>query len=303
MPTRLLIVSAFVVTLALVAVVQAQSFAACDADESCQYLPIAARPAAPTATRAPTATTAPTRAPGPTTTPGAGQRFGTLPPGSALPSDTACAAAVKARPENKGVNASYNATRGAQPPLPGDFLSGGDPRANSEIMARVTGNFTGTTDEILQWVACKWGVDEDMVRAQAAVESWWQQTAKGDWTTSPDHCAPGHGLGQDGRPGECPNSWGLLQFRYSAAAWPGIRDSSPYNADISYAVWRACYEGYETWLNNVERGRQYKAGDALGCMGRWFSGRWYTSAATGYIDRVQGYLDDRVWEQPNFQQP
>ena len=28
---------------------------------------------------------------------------------------------------------------------------------------QVTGNYTGTTDEILQWVACKWGIDEDVV--------------------------------------------------------------------------------------------------------------------------------------------
>ena len=45
-------------------------------------------------------------------------------------------------------------------------------------VSRVDGNFTGTTDEILQWGACKWGFDEDLVRAIAATETWWKQPAK-----------------------------------------------------------------------------------------------------------------------------
>ena len=32
---------------------------------------------------------------------------------------------------------------------------------------RITGNFTGTTDEIIQWAACKWGWSDNVVRAQA----------------------------------------------------------------------------------------------------------------------------------------
>ena len=47
-------------------------------------------------------------------------------------------------------------------------------------VSRVDGNFTGTTDEILQWGACKWGFDEDLVRAVAVVESWWRQSTVGD---------------------------------------------------------------------------------------------------------------------------
>jgi hypothetical protein len=39
---------------------------------------------------------------------------------------------------------------------------------------------TGTTREILRWAACKWGIDQSIVFAQAAVESWWRQTTMGD---------------------------------------------------------------------------------------------------------------------------
>lgn len=132
-------------------------------------------------------------------------RFATLLPGSALPNEQDCAAAVKSKAENKGMNAVYNQTLSSQS-LGSDYFGWGDPRMNTEIAPRVTGNFTGTTDEILQWAACKWGNDEDIVRAQAARESWWQMTAKGDWSTDPDVCSPGHGLGVDGKPGQCPES-------------------------------------------------------------------------------------------------
>src|ERR1700680_1470572 len=86
----------------------------------------------------------------PTPTPTAVTHFSTLPPGSVLPAGSTCAAEVKARPENKGVNVAYNATTGGQS-LPGSFFgSADDPRAGSQIAPRVDGNYTGTTDQILQ---------------------------------------------------------------------------------------------------------------------------------------------------------
>src|SRR5262245_1375996 len=235
----------------------------------------------------------PDAAPGSPDAPPPIAHIATLPPGSALPSGATCAALVKPRPENKAVNATYNATRGNQG-LASDFFGGDDPRANTEIGPRVDGDFVGTTDEILQWAACKWGIDEDLVRAQAAIESWWRQTAKGDFGTDAARCPPGHGLGVDGMPGLCPESWGVLQNRYpyEMSAWPGIGSSTAFNADTAYAIWRVCFEGYEWWLNTVERGQDYAAGDAWGCIGRWFAGRWHTQPAEDYIGRVQGYLAD-----------
>jgi hypothetical protein len=222
-------------------------------------------------------------------------------PGSKLPSDPECAALVKKRPENKKGNVVYNATKANQR-LPADFFGGSDPRANSEIGPRVTGDFVGTTDEILQWVACKWGADEDMVKAQAAVETWWRQPVFGDWTSNADNCAPGHGIGADGKPGLCPESFGILQNRYpyEKGAWPGIKTSTAFNADTAYAYWRACYEGYEYWLNYDGK---YRSGDAWGCVGRWYSGRWYNNDANNYIGVVKDYLKNRVWESPGFQEP
>ncbi len=177
--------------------------------------------------------------------------FHTLPPGAALPSGAQCARWVRARPiaENKGVNRRYNQAKG-EPVGPG-FLAGDEPQADQLIAPRINGDFTGTTAEILRWAACKWGIDQDIVFAQAAVESWWRQTTLGDWESS--GCAPGHGPGVDGKPGLCPQSWGILQNRYpyEQSSWPGIADSTAMNADTAYAIWRSCYDGYETWLNTV----------------------------------------------------
>jgi len=75
------------------------------------------------------------------------------------------------------------------------------------------------------------------------------------------------------------------------------------NADTAYAIWRVCFVGYETWLNTVDRGRTYRAGDAWGCIGRWFAGRWHTAPAQRYIGKVRQYLREKIWTTKNFQQP
>ena len=84
--------------------------------------------------------------------------FGRIDIGGALPADAACAAAVRGATEIRPGNAGYNATTWG---------------AWSPTFPRSTGSFTGTTDEIIQWAACKWGFDEDTLRAQVAKESWW----------------------------------------------------------------------------------------------------------------------------------
>jgi autotransporter family porin len=231
--------------------------------------------------------------------------FATLPPGAALPSDEQCAAWVRARPvkENKGVNTTANHATGQH--VDGSLFAGDAAKAASTIVPRIDGTFTGTTQEILRWVACKWGIDENIVFAQAAVESWWRQDTLGDFDSDATACPPGHGLGADGKAGQCPQSYGILQDRwpYMKQGWPGFGRSTAMDADLAYAVWRSCFDGYETWLNTVDRGQQYAAGDAWGCVGRWFAGRWHTSASDGYVTKVKQYESEQIWKTADFQQP
>jgi hypothetical protein len=207
-----------------------------------------------------------------------------------LHSDAFCAARVRNRREIRPMNRPYN-------------RAGAQPRVRAWPWRRVTGNFTGSTDEIIQWAACKWGFNVRALRAQAAKESYWTQTNLGDWTTDGSRCAPFHGIGVDGRPGECPESVGMMQVR--APYVPrriaiGSLRSTAYNLDVYLAVWRTCWRGGEPWLNQVERGREYRAGDEWGCIGRWFSGRWYTRPSLDYIAAVKDYFRRRIWRTASF---
>ena len=51
---------------------------------------------------------------------------------------------------------------------------------NATYKPRIDGNFQGTTDEIIQWAACKWGWSDDLIRAEAVQESSWRQSTAGD---------------------------------------------------------------------------------------------------------------------------
>jgi len=245
---------------------------------------------APASSAPSTSAAAPTDSPAPTS--GSPAHFATLPPGSPLPSDAECRAQVRPAEEVRKGNTKFNEVTGHPTPAAPDLA----------LAARVTGDFTGTTDEIIQWAACKWGIDEDVVRAQVAKESWWHQDGTGDFTGDPDLCAPGHPIGADGKDGQCPESVGLVQVRaqYFRDYIDDAAASSAYNLDIAYAIWRSCFEGNETWLNTVEKGKDYAAGDQWGCIGRWFSGRWYTQPANDYIAAVKEYLDQRVWTTKDF---
>jgi autotransporter family porin len=225
--------------------------------------------------------------------------FHTLPPGAQLPSGALCAKLVNAsrQPEDRSVNKRYNSRKGRH--VGAKFLAADGPGAR-KLARRISGDFTGTTIDILRWAACKWGMGQDIVFAQAAVESWWQQGTLGGWTTDRAHCPPGDKLGEHGKPGECPVTWGILQNTYRPGGWPAIARSTAMNADAAYATWRSCYDGYETWLNSMPRGSQYHKGDAWGCVGRWFAGQWRNPPALGYIAQVKKYLREKIWLKPNF---
>lgn len=101
---------------------------------------------------------------------GAPAYFSAVPPHGTLPSEAQCAAWVNAQPTPEAVPANQNANHTTATQA---WLSDlhaiplqGTPTEAADI-ASVTGNFTGSTDMILRWAACKWGVDEDVVRAQA----------------------------------------------------------------------------------------------------------------------------------------
>ena len=143
---------------------------------------------------------------------------------------------------------------------------------------RVTGAYRGTTDEILQWGAYKWGFSPDVFRAVATIESWWKMRAVGD-----------HG-----------RSFGIMQVKRGPhCCYPATRLSTAFNVDY-YGAWlRSVYDGRSRWLNTVPRGRRYERGDLWGSIGVWYSGRWHRGSHE-YIGRVQNIIRKHVWRRSGF---
>ena len=159
-------------------------------------------------------------------------------------------------------------------------------RAQSEMpyARHVTGRFTGTTDEVIQWAARKWGFKPDLLRAVATVESWWRMSTVGDNGDS-------FGLFQVRRPYHCTEPV-CEQFRGDAA----------FNADYYGGILRSYYDGRQRWLNTVsaENGKRYRRGDLWGSVGAWFSGRWWNDPARGYVREVKRRLRERTWRTRDF---
>ncbi len=217
--------------------------------------------------------------------------FETIAPGAPLPTGEQCQGLVRPAEEVVPENTPYNQTTGKT--VAGKtYLSSNIDAADLE--ARIDGQFTGTTDEIIQWGACKWGFDENLVRAQAYVESTWFAGKLGD-------CGE-QAREETGGEGGC-GSVGIMQVRAAnldpvfPGVWPEAWKSTAFNLDYALAVKRACFEGREVWLQNQPDARgDYEAGDEWGCMGRWVSGTWYNDLANDYLESVQKRLDEQAWK-------
>jgi autotransporter family porin len=238
---------------------------------------------------------------------GAGVQFHTLPAGSPLPSDATCAALVRRtshepRPANTVPNHVVPTAAQIAGLDPWNSENAYDNRALA-LEARITGAFTGTTDELLQWTACKWGFDEDHIRAEAVQASDWTQPLAGDWTTDPSLCPSDAETRPTDGGVECAPTYGMFQivWRYHKSAWPMFRDSTPFHLDYIFGLRRVCFEGWDTSQGaRATSGVPYTANDEWGCVGAHFSGSWYDDGAKRYITAVMGQLAGRVWTTPGF---
>lgn len=215
--------------------------------------------------------------------------FGTLPPRSTLPSDSNCAARVRHSPwEPRPDNYTANHTIG----IAGVPVNGASTAWDVTYAPRINGSFTGTTDEILQWGACKWGLDENIQRARAVQESTWYQSQVGDYTMSATLCK------SFGKSPPCYQSYGIFQVKASdfIGTYPASQQSTPFNVDYSLAWLRACFDGDMAWLGSKPAStRKYATGDIWGCVGAWYSGSWYDSNAQTYIKSVKQHLANKEW--------
>ena len=148
----------------------------------------------------------------------------------------------------------------------------------------VTGHYTGTTDQIIQWAAAKWGLSPTFMRSVAAVETWWVMSFVGNEGSA-------FGLYQVREPYHCEGKTVCGLFKHDTAM----------NADYYGAIIRSYFDGKQTWLNTVTgNGRRYRSGDLWGSVGYWAAGRWHVQAGENYVAQVKHYLAERVWAQPYF---
>lgn len=240
--------------------------------------------------------------------------FGTLPNGASLHGDTWCANHIPWEREMVPANAGVNDTMPSAGQLAA-FAADGyvpSPYGGEWAYARVNGQYTGTTDMIFRWAACKWGIDEDVVRAQATVEqrNWNQYDSGGDERWSYSECANGGlSLWSYMCPNCCYQSWSIWQTKvyYDWPTWPMIHNSTAFAADFRYADQRACMDGdLMGYFNGRPRhdGHTY-AGDIAsgdlstilwGCIGMHYSGDWFDRSAIGYINRVKDAYANKPWK-------
>ena len=224
-----------------------------------------------------------------------------------FPTDAQCTAAVhgstwEPRPENN----TPNHTVAPQPNTLGNFSSWNS-TWNSVYKPRIDGNFTGTTDEIIQWVACKWGWSDELVRAEAVAESnWYQSTAQnegfGDYEALNSGDCVYDGLGNNSS--GCPTSFSIIQVKWyfhpqgfasnsPQSSYPWITKSTAYALDLQVAEMRGCYDGMSTYLGS---GAGATAGDLWGCIQDWYSGSWYPNGGNqSYSNSVKANLTSRPW--------
>jgi hypothetical protein len=179
-----------------------------------------------------------------------------------------------------------------------------DPRWNKYILDRITGDYKGTTDEIFQWAAAKWGLPDNLLRTMAYMESNWRQSNYGDYVNDRTLCPRGYIRVP------CPVTFGIVGTK--STSWPGIypwnRVSTAAAVDVLGGWLRGCYEGWVWWLRahgNRSRG-VYHAGDIWGCVGAWYSGNWHDGSpqrrddGESYSLRAQHWDQVKEWLEPHF---
>lgn len=255
-----------------------------------------------------------------------------------LPSGSQCSTQVhrstwEPRPDNTKRNhimpnatSVHNTFTAKQRSIDGTY----DPKWDSWLLARVDGQFTGTTDEIFQWAACKWGLPDNYLRAEANQESTWYQYLTypsgrcvefygcGDRFSGPSTASGvfcngiaqfGYDYQRDWGTNLCPQTfsimgikswwdpgWGFNWTDNQNGTFPYNRDSTAFAVDYMASQIRGCYEGWEIWLRDVDPiDHQYAAGDLMACAGVWFSGNWYDAAGQSYANSVQNFMNTKPW--------
>lgn len=246
----------------------------------------------PTLTPSPTATATATRTPTPAPTATA-----TATPASPQPTPVAASClGVPRYPEVRPVNTQYNNTGGHKPdPAYREWITGFGPYYDKIDGAGCVG---GTTEQILEWAAIKWGLHQipggskDLIKAVAVKESDWYQRVQGDFEAcnltwcfpSPGHFGTGY------------QTFGITGVKRTAWAdsWPSSHTSTAFAADWYGAAFRAYYDGAIPWAAGTK-------GDIWRSVGAWYSGNDDPDGiGKPYAETVRDILGNQNWREGYF---
>jgi hypothetical protein len=241
-------------------------------------------------------------------------------------SDSAAAALVTHQPEIRPFNAKPYSINGVNYPatnyyVPSDseislFRSATNQFGQTPAQANYYNQFVdgrdgmvnSSTDDLIQWGAHKWGIPEDWLRAEYALESVWSQFQLGDQTTQSSSWYPQYPV-QSRVPNtalDVYESLGITQERWHPDNSVGIGteplrwESTAFNIDFQAAQLRFFYDN--------PQGERTSWGDSsyIPCqqwnsIGGWFNPYpWNNSGQQNYISTVQNYLNARTWTTPSF---
>ncbi len=188
-------------------------------------------------------------------------------------------AGVPAYPEQRPDNVQANQTRVAKPAWTTTTFDG----AFKPYYDKITADCQGTTRQILEWAAQKWGIPVDRFLAHAVKESNWHQSQLGDRDATGWYC-----------------SRGILQLRMAennCGGWPygypGAAESTAYVADYAAAEMRFNYDGgTASWGTNA-------TGDWDKTSQAYFCGCANTGTEP-YVTEVKQYQADKPWLRSGF---
>jgi len=164
-----------------------------------------------------------------------------------------------------------------------------------------------STDDLIQWVAHKWGIPENWLRAEFVQESFWNQFQLGDEAQVSARWYNAYPL-----QARVPNSrrvyesLGITQEKWipdgsvGAGTEPLRWESTAFNLDYQAATIRFYYDNPQR-ERSAWGDRSYTPCQRWDSLGGWYNPYpWGNGGQQGYIREVQGNLAGRAWLAPDF---
>jgi hypothetical protein len=164
-----------------------------------------------------------------------------------------------------------------------------------------------STDDLIQWAAHKWGIPEDWLRAEYALESYWNAFMLGDATNVKDAWYKRYPpQSRIAGASEVYQSLGITQIRWApdGSLHPGTEplrwESTAFNIDYQAATVRFYYDNPSD--TRAEWGdASYKPCEAWNSIGAWYDPYpWSNAGQAQYAGTVRNDLATKIWRSTSF---